>query len=417
MILFRWWLLCLVFLLMPVSLSAQSQSITLKQAVELSKENSLQLELFRQEMLQKQGEAIQSSAWLNPQFRVSREQLNRGTIDYHETTVQLSQPVEILGQSFLRNRRSSHIEDAAELEFRYSGDLLTERVRMLYIEYWKTENIVRAYDETLDVIKTSMESARARQAEGTFSGLDAQRFAIEFNRYNRLRNELETEVRQRKQELISLIQPDAENPQDIEFADSFSVEPILLEKEELIQYASSNRADLNALERQREANKLRYKIEKRNRIPALNLDFGYKNQSDGSEGFVFGGSVSIPLFNQNRGNIAKARAGTRSAETSVQFQRQVIQNQIEVTVETVEILFRQWEQIEQNPDTGSMLKTAESAYQDGRYSLIELLDTAKAWLDDRTNRINTISDYNIALFELDRMTSGIILTTQNHSEQ
>jgi outer membrane protein, heavy metal efflux system len=417
MILFRWRLLCLAVLFLPASIFAQSQTITLEQAVELTKQNSLQLELFRQEKLQKQGEAMQSSVWPNPQFRVSREQLNRGTIDYNETTIQISQPVEILGQSFLRNRRSSHIEYAAELEFRYSGDLLKERVRMLYAEYWKTKNIVRAYDETLDVIKTLMESARARQAEGTFSGLDAQRFTIEFNRYNLLRNELETEARQLKQELISLIQPNAENPQNIEFADSFSIEPLPLEKEELIQYATSNRADLNALERQREANELRYKIEKRNRIPALNLDFGYKNQSDGSEGFVFGGSVTIPLFNQNRGNITEARAGTRSAETSVQIQRQVIQNQIEVTVQTVEILYRQWEQIEQNPDTESMLKTAESAYQDGRYSLIELLDAAKAWLDDRTNRINTISDYNKALFELDRMTSGIILSTQNHSDQ
>lgn len=417
MILLRWRLLCLAVLLLPASIFAQSQTITLQQAVELTKQNSLQLELFRQEKLQKQGEAIQSSAWPNPQFRVSREQLNRGTIDYHETTIQISQPVEILGQSFLRNRRSSHIEYAAELEFRYSGDLLTEQVRMLYTEYWKTKNIVRAYDITLDVIETSMKSARAREAEGTFSGLEAQRFAIEFNRYNRLRNELETEARQLKQELISLIQPDAENPQEIDFADSFTVEPLPVEKEEIIQYAASNRADLVALEQRRDANELRYKIERRNRIPALNLDFGYKNQSDGSEGFVFGGSVSIPLFNQNRGNIAEARAGTRAAETSLQNQRQVIQNHIHVTVETVEILYRQWEQIEQNPDTESMLQAAESAYQDGRFSLIELLDAAKAWLDDRINRYNTISTYNKALFELDRMTSGIILSTQNHSEQ
>lgn len=417
MILFRWRLLCLAVVLMPASIIAQSQTITLEQAVELSKENSLQLELFRQEMLQKQGEAIQSSAWPNPQFRVSREQLNRGTIDYHETTVQISQPVEILGQSFLQNRRSSHIEDAAELEFRYSGDLLTERVRTLYTDYWKAMKIVQAYDETLDVIEAAMESASARQAEGTFSGLEAQRFSIEFNKYNRLRSEIETEAHQLKRELISLIQPNTEKSQDIDFEDSLSVDPLPMEKEELVQYATSNREDLNALEQRLDASELQYKVEKRNRIPALNLDFGYKNQADGSEGFVFGGSFSISLFNQNRGNITEARADNRSAETSLQIQQQVVQNQVDVTVETVENLYRQWEQIEQNPDTESMLQSAESAYQDGRFSLIELLDSAKAWLDDRTNRINTISAYNKALFELDRMTSGIILSTQNHSEQ
>jgi outer membrane protein, heavy metal efflux system len=162
MILFRWRQLCLAVLLMPASIFAQSQTITLEQAVELTKQNSLQLELFRQEKLQKQGEAIQSSAWPNPQFRVSREQLNRGTIDYNETTIQISQPVEILGQSFLRNRRSSHIEYAAELEFRYSGDLLKERVRMLYTEYWKTKNIVRAYDETLDAAKAWLDDRTNR---------------------------------------------------------------------------------------------------------------------------------------------------------------------------------------------------------------------------------------------------------------
>lgn len=414
---FMWGLLCLALNFMPLTIFAQSQVITLEQAVELSKENSLQLELYRQEMLQKQGKAIQSSSWPNPQVRVSREQLDRGTVDYHDTSIQISQPVELLGQAFLRNRRASHLMDAAQLDYTYAADLLTERVRTLYINYWSAKNILQHYDEALGVIRTLMETARDRQAEGSFSGLQAQRFAIAFNRYNSLRNEHDTQARQLKEELILLIQPDAENPQDFDFEDSFSVNPLALEKEELMRHAASNRADLNALGNLRDATELLYKIERRNRIPALNLDVGYKNQSDGSEGFVFGGSVTIPLFNQNRGNISEARAETRAAETSLQIQQQQMRNQIEVTVETINMMYRQWQQMEQNPNTESMLETAESAYKEGRYSLIELLDTAKAWLDDRTNRIQTISEYNKALFELDRMTSGIILSTQNHTEQ
>lgn len=176
---------------LPATIFAQTQTISIDRAVELSMQNSLQQELARQERLRKQGKAVQSRVFPNPRFSVSHEQLDRGTIDYHETTYLLSQPLEILGQSILRNRRSSMLEEAAEYEFIAVGQMHKKRVRLLYLDYWQAKNMLQAYSDALDIIEGSMEAAKARQAEGVFSGFETQRFAIEFNRYSRLQNELD----------------------------------------------------------------------------------------------------------------------------------------------------------------------------------------------------------------------------------
>src|SRR6056297_3238499 len=112
----RWTLLLVLF---PALVHAQSTSITLEEAVELFKQNSLQQELARYDRLRKQGESIRYKAYPNPEVSINREQLNAGSIDYEETTYMLSQPIELLGQPFLRNQSVSKSQKAAELQFEY----------------------------------------------------------------------------------------------------------------------------------------------------------------------------------------------------------------------------------------------------------------------------------------------------------
>lgn len=417
MILFRWCILCLICLCTPSTIFAQTQTISISQAVELSMQNSLQQELSRQEKLRKQGEAVQSGAFPNPRFSVYHEQLDRGTINYHETTYQVSQLLELLGQPVLRSRKSSLILEAAEYEYISASHLHAYRVKQLYLDYWQAKNILRSYSDALDTIESLMESAKARQEEGIFSGIETQRFAIEFNRYNQLRNELNIAALQIKQELVSLIFAGSVDHRDIRFEDSFTVEPLIIEKDAVARHAISIRPDIRALEQRQQAFDLQYTIERRNRFPDVNLDVGYKNQSDGAEGLVFGFSLNIPLFDQNSGNVTESRAAAKSAEVSLQIQQQAVRNQIHASVEKIEQLYQQWEQRARNPDTETLLETAKLAYDEGRLTLLELLDATKAWLDDRINHYKSITAYNQAVFELDALTSGMILSANNPPKQ
>lgn len=407
----RWTLLLILF---PALVHAQSTSISLDEAVELFKENSLRQELARYDQLRKQGEAIEYKAYPNPEISINREQLNGGTIDYQETTYMFSQPVELLGQPFLRNQSASKSQRAAELQFEYDRLQLLTQVKSLYAEYWELSQKLEVYNQTLEVIRKARESARERQVEGTFSGLQVQRFNVELSRYKKQRDQIQLDLREIGNRLATYLYAGNETDTNIEATDSLSVVPVNLQQEALIEYALAHRPDLKALQQLADASELKHKVEKRDRLPGLNIDVGYKQQSDGAEGFVIGGSMKIPIFDRNRGNVTQTRAESRSRETEITLKNQEVRNQVETSYERVELILEQWRSMKENDLKASMLEAAQDAYQQGRYSLVELLDATQAYVDGQSMLYETIAEYHQALFELDLQSAGRISNTQKN---
>lgn len=414
---FTWWMVCLTLIFLPAVVQSQSNPISLEDAVEMFYENSLQQKLANLDELRKKGEAIQYSSYFNPEVSVFSEQLNAGTLDYQETTYQISQPIELLGQPFLRKQSSQESQKAAEFETAYNRQRLLRRVKSLYAEAWYLKNKLAIYDDAFSVINDALESAKARQAEGTFSGIQVQRFSIEKNRYLKNRNEVELNHREVINELETMILPKDASVGTITIQDSLGVIPLTLEKEVLTDAALQSRTDIKALESRVDATSLRLKVEKRERLPDLNLNFGYKNQSDGSEGYVLGASIKLPIFNQNSGEVTTARASAQTLETSLYLKKKTIQNQVDIAYNRVMNIFQQWETMQEQSFSQSMLETAQASYQEGRYSLVELLDATRAYVDGQSLIYETIADYNQALFELEAMTSDQLFSTQKSIEQ
>lgn len=407
----RWALLLVLF---PALVHAQPTSITLDEAVQLFKQNSLQQELARHDKLRKQGKAIRYKAYSNPEISIAREQLNAGTIDYQETTYMVSQPIELLGQPFLRNRTASKSQKAAQLQFEYDRVQLLSQVKSLYAEYWQLSKKLEIYNQALKVIRKARSAAETRKDEGTFSGLQLQRFNVEISRYRKQRDQIQLNRKQTGNRLATYLFSGQKLDTDIQAVDSLMVTPINLEEQTLIQYALANRADLVALEQMVDASELQYKVEKRDRLPNLNVNIGYKNQSDGAEGYVIGGSIKLPIFNQNRGDVTITKAQTRSRQAELTLKQQAVRNQVSTAYERVELVLDQWRSMQEETMDVSMLETARAAYQQGRYSLVELLDATQAYVDGQTMIYETISDYNQALFELDAQTSGRISNSQKN---
>ena len=413
----KWWILFLVFFWIPIKTHAQTQTLSLEEAVELFEQNSLQQELAKLEELRRQGEAQQYKSYMNPEVSIFSEQLNSGTLDYDETTYQISQPIELLGQPFLRNKSANKSSEASRLAFQYHRSIHIQQVKNLYTEYWYLQRKLEIYDQALTVIEQVLQSAKDRQAEGTASGIQVQRFTIEKNRYLRTRNEVELQMIETGKQLGSMITSSSETEFNFEVESNLPVEPIPEDEEVLVQYAIQQRTDLQAMELQSEALGLKYKVEKRERLPDLKVNFGYKNQSDGSEGFVIGGGIQLPLFNRNSGNITMAEAEHRSVETSMHIKRRTIRDEVNIAFTRVQNLYDQWEDMQQKPISSQMLETARSSYQEGQYSLVELLDVTKAYVDGQSLQHRITSDYQQALFQLDTITSGKIFSTQNNSDQ
>ena len=398
--------LAAIIIVMPSLIQAQNVSITLSEAVESYKENSLERALVRLEKDRKIGEAISYKAFPNPELSIFHENLNAGSPNYDETTIQISQPLEILGQPFLRNKSSSALNSAAESEFQFKEEQLIGELKSLYVYYWFLSERLRVVENALTVVNEARKSAIARKEEGAFSGLQIQRFNIEYSKYQKLYDKIRSDLNLSRNKLMLLIFPDLDESSSIEFVEEFGIKTISETKDSFVEYALQNRSDLQQLKSLIEASELQYRVEKKERFPDLNLNLGYKNQSNGSEGFVIGGSIKLPIFNQNKGKIQTARSEYRMQTSTLALAKRSLKNEVYNAYEEVTFLGDQWETIQDFSSNKSILETAQIAYQESQYSLLELLDATEAYLTGQTLYYQTIKEYNQALFELDVVSGG-----------
>jgi outer membrane protein TolC len=395
-----------IIIVMPSLIQAQNVSITLSEAVESYKENSLERALVRLEQDRKIGEAISYKAFPNPELSLFHENLNAGSPNYDETTIQISQPLEILGQPFLRNKSASALNRAAESEFQFKERQLIGELKSLYVYYWFLSERLRVVEDALSVVDGARKSAIARKEEGAFSGMQIQRFNIEYSKYQKLYDKIRSDLNLSRNKLLLLIFPDLDENSSVEFVEDFGIKILSETKDSFVEHALQNRSDLQQLESLIEASELQYRVEKKERFPDLNIDLGYKNQSNGSEGFVIGGSIKLPVFNQNKGKIHTARSEHRMQTSTLALAKRSLKNEVYNAYEEVVFLGNQWDTVQDFSSNKSILETAKIAYQESKYSLLELLDATEAYVTGQTLFYQTIKEYNQALFELDVVSGG-----------
>jgi len=408
--------LAILLVLLPALTKAQNSSISLADAVELFQENSVQRMLLELEEERQKGDARTYKAFPNPEISVLHESLNAGSPNYDETTIQLSQPLELLGQSFLRKKGASILNEAAQLDFQYKEQILIGNLKSLYVEHWLLSHQLHAIEEATAVVKQAQQSAIARRDEGSYSGIELQRFSIEYTKYQKHTDKLLAELSDVQNQLKLLIFSD-NTPQEIELSEDFTVIEVSVSEKSLIEYAFEYRDDLQNLELLSEAYELKYDVELRERFPDVNIDLGYKSQSNGSEGFVIGASIKLPLFNQNKGNVISTHAQARAVSTSLKLKNRSVQNEIALAYQRVVQLSDQWDSIQVFSENNDMLETARIAYQEGQYSLLELLDATEAYVTGQTLFYETIAEYNQALYKLDIVSGGKLFSNRQNIDQ
>lgn len=402
----------LLMMCLPTLIHAQSNSISLDEAVELYRQNSLDRMLLSYDQEIKQGNARNYKAYPNPEIRIFHESLNAGSPEYDETTIQISQPLELLGQPFLRNKSAAALSNAAQLEFEYREQILISQLKSLYASNWYLSQRIAVVKQALQSVQQARESALARKEEGLYSANQLQRFNIEYGKYLKMHDEIQTELTQTKTLLIRFLISEYDGSEDLQFSENFKVTPIVETEESLVEYALQNRSDVQQVEQMVVARDLQFSVEQKERFPDLTLDFGYKTQSDGSEGFVIGGSVKLPIFNQNNGNVIKARAQAKSTVTELELKKIRIRSEIASSYQKATSLQKQWEYLKSYSGNASLLETAQISYQEGEYSLLELLDATEAYVTGHTLFYQTISEYNQALFLLDVVSGGKLFSNQ-----
>lgn len=171
----------------------------------------------------------------------------------------------------------------------------------------------------------------------------------------------------------------------------------------------SNLPDMQRLSLESERKDSLYNLAKTERSADPTVSVGVRRFEEGSDNaFLVGLSIPLQVFNKNQGNIAKAQAEiVQTQSDSQQYELNLKQS-----------LFENWQNWKTAYSEASHLKTkllpaadksfhlAQSAYERGRFTYLEVLDAQRTLINARDQYLNTLRRYHGARINVKRLTNS-----------
>jgi cobalt-zinc-cadmium efflux system outer membrane protein len=181
------------------------------------------------------------------------------------------------------------------------------------------------------------------------------------------------------------------------------------ELESLLSSAEEARADLASLRRQVEHWEAEVRSQERQAFPSVSVQLGYLYQHQepiGERDFnEWEGSftTSLPIFDRNQGNIAKAESQVRQVRHQLEASRASIRSELTGALAAfraahASVLADDPTQLEA---ARSVRDRTEAAYKAGGRTILELLDAERAYRDAMRLHVHAQSSYWHALYQLD----------------
>jgi cobalt-zinc-cadmium efflux system outer membrane protein len=115
----------------------------------------------------------------------------------------------------------------------------------------------------------------------------------------------------------------------------------------------------------------------------------------------FFGTIQLPIWSRNQGEIGKSHVFQQQAE--INYQRMELQLRTEVetaykTFKTYQTNLQRYELLLRESD--NVLGTVRYAYLRGATNLIDFLEAQRAWFDTRQNYFETLYNYRKSYIEM-----------------
>jgi cobalt-zinc-cadmium efflux system outer membrane protein len=244
--------------------------------------------------------------------------------------------------------------------------------------------------ETLSYYSDTEGKMRARVSTGDISEADLMKMMIERRKAERRVEELRVELAAEKARLGVLL---GISVSDVSLSGGLPYEPVYPTMDETVERALENRSELKGRSMLIQASESALSAEKRSIMPAFEVEGGYRKNSDGFTGAVFGISVPLPLFDRNRGGTVRARAEMHAARLAVETGKKRLIADVSGLVNSIlSIQTRIAALEEQVALSRSLIGIARLAYEEGESSLLDFLYTMRSGQD-------LAAEYHTALYE------------------
>ncbi len=384
--------------------------ITLRDTLSLALTQSPDLSSFAWETRAREARLLQAGRFTNPSLSILAEDLgldapaaNALTAIQRQTTIQLSQLVELGGKRGARRGIATAQRDLASMDYEAARlDLLT-RVAESFVDVVSSQGAAALARDTLELAQRLHAAVAARVAAGVVSPLEETKsgvgLALARIEAAKAGRSLETHRAQlaafwgSREALFERADGDLTilpAPPSI-----MDLRTLLAKNPDLARWASevAEREALSAFERSK-------------RWPDLTLTAGYRRFAETSDrAWLVGASIPLPIFDRNRDGVEEARSRLNKARDQQRAAEARLNAALVAAHNALTAAFDEVAAMEATvlPGAQSAFDGTEEGYRAGKFSLLDLLDAQRSLVNAKTQRLRAIGDLHKASARLERL--------------
>jgi outer membrane protein len=413
-----------------------SETLTLQDCINLALRQNPTILKAKQEIRRTQGVIMEARSPAIPQVNASGsyEKIQHSAVDAFpgsnsfvfanqeqpwDTQVQISQLLYAGGRVKAALRAAKLSDQIAALGFQSAvADTILD-VRKSFYEILLDVALVDVREQSVHLLEEQLHDAQSRYDVGSVPRFDVLRAQVELENAKPPLIRAQNDLRLSKEALVKLLAIDSSGQTNsftsINFDGKLVYEHRGWELSTALQQALERRPELQQADRQIGVANANVKVASSGYKPQLTAfgNYGWHdtlfadNIADTHEGWTVGGSVSWALFDGmlTRGKVTEARAQLQEANLDYGDTRRQVELEVRQAysdyLQTLELIEAQKKTVEEAEES---LRLAEVRFRAGTGTQLDVLSAQTALTDARSNEIQALHDYNVAIATLERVT-------------
>lgn len=394
----------------PLEIKEPTGSITLREAIALALVKNPELAAFSWEIRARKARMLQAGLLPNPELQVELQDIAgsgvyRGTRSA-ESTIQLSQLIELGGKRSRRVRGKKFEKDLADWDYRAKKiDILTLATHA-FIEVLSAQQQLVLAEKSVRLAEEIVHTVSGRVRAGKV-------LPVEETRANVSLFSVQIEVEQARQRLDSARKGltsawGSTNPKfERAEGDLSAVSPVPL-FDPLISSLSQN-PDIARLDTETALGQAMVDLEKSRAFPDITVSAGYRrfNASD-DNAIVVGASIPLPLFNKNQGGKQEALHRLAKIEKERHFVQTRLRTALAKAYNRLSVAYFKTHTLKTKiiPGAQTAFDITNQGYRLGKFRYLNVLDTQRTLFDAQVEYIQALTEYHKAVADVERLIGG-----------
>jgi len=373
-------------------------------------QQNLQLVAARYDIDTADAEKLTARLRPNPQVTVgfSGAPLNfRGDIISEQTyDYAISQSFETAGKRSKRIDVANKNADVARGQFETAVWQMTNDLRRKFYTVLLNKSLLSLAEENEKTFAETVKHTSELVQAGEVSGLDLQRLEVEKLKFDTDLANSERDYEVSVRDLRVALGGDY-RAMEIDAAGVLEYQPYDFSLADLRDKSLTARPDLKVAKLAETAADADIRLQNAQRIPDINLNGGIEQVPSGTNSYLFGVGITLPVHDRNQGERAKALIEKQRAQNL----EHLITNQILGDVDKAFVAFNVQKRRVELYRTGVLTKVediknlTEYALKAGESSTLELLDAIRTRRETLAAFYQTLFDYQSALLDLELATA------------